>query len=350
MAYSTMVLLVDDQPLVGETVRRRLAQQPDIGLHFCPYPLRAVELANQIKPTVILQDLVMPEVDGLEMVRRYRSNGPTSDTPIIVLSSEEDPQVKSDAFAAGANDYLVKLPDQIELVARIRYHSRCYINQLQRDAAHCALRESQQQLLESNTALLTLNHELAEANRTISEMARRDPLTGLSNRRVLDEELYREASRANRTSRPMTAIVMDLDHFKQINDNYGHAIGDGALRAIASLLGGHVRPTDLVTRYGGEEFVLLLADTDLSHGMEVAERIRVSLTELSVPDCPVRLTASFGVATLQPGQSASGLLRRADAALYRAKQNGRDRAEAEEPSLNVGRDGEEVAAPNQHLP
>jgi len=120
---SAMVLLVDDQAMIGEAVRRGLAHEDNIDFHFCADPHQAVQQAMRIKPTVILQDLIMPGLDGLTLVREYRSNPATQDIPIIVLSTKEDPLVKRAAFAAGANDYLVKLPDTIELVARISYRS-----------------------------------------------------------------------------------------------------------------------------------------------------------------------------------------------------------------------------------
>ena len=166
---AAMVLLVDDQILVVEAIRRCLANQPDIDFHYCLDPAKAVELANRIQPTVILQDLIMPGIDGMTLVRDYRANAATENTPIIVLSTKEDPAVKGQAFHSGANDYLVKLPDKIELIARIRYHSHAYVSQLQRDDAYRALRASQQQLMDSNTALLSLNQKLEEATRAKSE-------------------------------------------------------------------------------------------------------------------------------------------------------------------------------------
>src|SRR5438270_8977141 len=158
--YHAMVLLVDDQAMVCEAVRRALANQSDIDFHYCADARDAMGIANQIKPTVILQDLVMPGIDGLTLVSQFRANPVTKDIPIIVLSTNENPQVKGQAFALGANDYLVKLPDKIELIARIRYHSKALMNLLQRDAAYHALRESQQQLIESNAALISLNQKL----------------------------------------------------------------------------------------------------------------------------------------------------------------------------------------------
>ena len=121
------VLLVDDQAIIGEAVRRMLATESDIEFHHCSDPTQALATANAIRPTVILQDLVMPDVDGLTLVKFFRANPATRDVPMIVLSSKEEPATKAEAFALGANDYVVKLPDRLELIARIRYHSRGYI-------------------------------------------------------------------------------------------------------------------------------------------------------------------------------------------------------------------------------
>lgn len=144
--YQIRVLLIDDRAMVGETVRRMLAPESDIVFEYCQDPTQAVPTAVEWSPTVILQDLVMPEVDGLDLVRFFRAHPKLTDIPLIVLSSKEEAVTKAEAFALGANDYLVKLPDRIELVARIRYHSKGYINLLQRNEAYRALLESQQNL------------------------------------------------------------------------------------------------------------------------------------------------------------------------------------------------------------
>ena len=140
------VLLVDDQPIVAAQVRQMLAGESDIVFHYCQDPAQAIETANTVQPTVILQDLVMPDIDGLMLVKFFRANKATRDVPMIVLSSKEEPVIKAQAFAQGANDYLVKLPDRLELIARIRYHSRAYLNLLERNEAFRQLAASQRLL------------------------------------------------------------------------------------------------------------------------------------------------------------------------------------------------------------
>ena len=144
--HKVTVLLIDDQPMIGEAVRRMLAGEPDVVFHYCRDAAKALDEAHRVQPTVILQDLVMPEIDGLTLVKTFRANEPTRETPMIVLSTKEEPTVKAEAFAMGANDYIVKLPDRLELLARIRYHSKGYINLLQRNEAYDALLESQRRL------------------------------------------------------------------------------------------------------------------------------------------------------------------------------------------------------------
>ncbi|BAL27270.1 diguanylate cyclase [Azoarcus sp. KH32C] len=315
--YTVMVLLVDDQVMVGEAVRRALAEDPNIDFHYCPDPARAIAAAGEVKPTVILQDLVMPGVDGLTLVREYRANADTRDIPIIVLSTEEDPAVKGEAFVAGANDYLVKLPDRIELIARIRYHSKAYLNQRQRDEAYRALRDSQRQLMEMNFEL--------------SRLTSVDGLTGLGNRRYLDEMLDAEWKRAGRAQCPLSVLMIDVDHFKQYNDTYGHLAGDEVLRQVAAVVQKCAgRATDLAARFGGEEFALLLPVTDLAGTVRLAEKVRNDVENLRLPHaCGLdgRISVSIGGTCLVPHRTESSyiLVDAADRALYEAKRGGRNR-------------------------
>jgi two-component system, chemotaxis family, response regulator WspR len=316
--FGSMVLLVDDQPIIGEAVRRSLVGQPDIDFHFCCEAMDAVEVAEKTKPTVILQDLIMPGIDGLSLVRQYRANPLIKDIPIIVLSTTEEPIVKSEAFTAGANDYLVKLPDKIELLARIRYHSSAYRNQLQRDEAYRALRESQQQLLEANIELQRLNNV--------------DALTGASNRKHFNEYIEIEWKRATREQSPLAVLMVDVDDFKKFNDTYGHLAGDEALRKVAEAARKTSgRPADLTARFGGEEFVIVLPRTNLAGASALGEKVRQGVEDLRVAhgasSVGAYLTVSVGGAAIVPrrGDSYIALIETADVALYQAKRSGKNR-------------------------
>jgi phosphoserine phosphatase RsbU/P len=146
ISMPTVILLVDDQPIIGAAVKKILASQPEWHFHFCAEPNQAVEQAVALKPTVILQDLVMPGIDGLDLVRAYRERAELKDVPLVVLSSKEEAETKAKAFALGANDYLVKLPDPVEMIARLRHHSEGYKALRERNAAFAALAKSEQHL------------------------------------------------------------------------------------------------------------------------------------------------------------------------------------------------------------
>lgn len=317
-SFGIKVLLVDDQPMIAEAVRRCLQDQPDIEFHYCQDPSRAIKMADEIEPTCILQDLVLPEIDGLMMVRFFRANPKTRQTPIIVLSTKEEAEVKSQAFTMGANDYLVKLPDTVELIARIRYHSKSYISLKERDEAFRALKESQE--------------KLEAANRKLKKLSSLDGLTGIPNRRHFDESLHKEWNRAMRAGTPLSLIMLDIDFFKLYNDHYGHQGGDDCLKRVATILAGLARRgTDIVARYGGEEFAVILPDTDQAGAEQIAESLRVAVQDSRIPHKMSKVSEyvsiSVGVGTGTPTRDTSPelLIETADQALYRAKEDGRNR-------------------------
>lgn len=314
----SVVLLVDDQMMVAEGIRRMLIDEADIEFHYCSDPGEAVQMAVDTRPTIILQDLIMPEIDGYTLVKAYREDARTQNIPIIVLSTKEDPHAKSLAFERGANDYLVKLPDKIELVARIRAHSKSYLTQLQRDDAFKALRELQVELEHSNTEL--------------QKLTCLDGLTGIANRRRFDEFVDNECLRSARDNTILSLILLDIDFFKPYNDNYGHLAGDGCLRQVASALSEVVhRPADLVARYGGEEFVVVLPNTDIDGAIKLADVLCKKIRSLNIPhaysEVAEHLTISLGITSRVACESSSptDLIALADEALYQAKESGRDR-------------------------
>lgn len=317
-----VVLLVDDQPIIGEAVRRALSGEQDIDLHYCSVAKDAIPMAESLRPTVIMQDLLMPDVDGMTLVHLYRRHPALRQVPVIVLSSKEDAAVKSQAFATGAADYLVKLPESIELIARVRHHSSAYLNLLERDAAYRALSENQKQLMAMNETLRRLNDV--------------DGLTALNNRRYLDAYLDTEWRRAVREQADFSLLMVDVDDFKIYNDTYGHMAGDEVLRQVAGVIRRCAkRPADVAARYGGEEFAVVLPSTPLGGAVDIAEQICAGVRELAIPNKGAgagRVTVSIGVASAipSPGDSLVPMLSAADSALYDAKRLGKDRAHAAE--------------------
>jgi len=311
------VLRIDDQAMIAEAVRRALNSEEDIEFHYCQDPTKAIKLATEINATVILQDLVMPDIDGLMMVRYFRVNKSTAKIPIIVLSTKEEASIKSEAFKLGANDYMVKLPDKIEMIARIRYHSQAYITQLERDEAFSALEESRP--------------KLAEANLTLQKLSSLDGLTGIANRRSFDETLQKEWNRSIRSEKSIGLIMLDIDFFKLYNDHYGHQGGDDCLKKVAKGLESAIhREADFLARYGGEEFSTVLPDTDLNGAAKVAEEMRLAIKALKIEHAKSKVTdivsISVGVSAVVPlqGMNPEILIAAADQALYKAKEEGRD--------------------------
>src|SRR5450830_1958171 len=315
--FKVSVLLVDDQLIIAEAIRRMLSDQQDIDFHYVTDATQALDTALRLQPTVILQDLVLPGIDGFALIQLYREHAALAHVPVIVLSAKDDPKLKAHSFAVGANDYVVKLPDRLELLARIRYHSNAHISRLQRDEAFAFLRASQK--------------NLADANIELQKLAALDSLTGIANRRRFDEVMRAEWQRGQRDRKPLSLLMCDVDCFKSYNDTYGHLAGDLCLKKFAAVLTAQLkRPADLAARYGGEEFAIVLPDTDLAGAQLLAESCRAQLEQLAITNPGGTggiVTMSIGVASLIPSKDSSpeALIGAADAAVYAAKRGGRNR-------------------------
>ena len=255
-------------------------------------------------PDLILLDMMMPVMGGLEALRALKANPSTEDIPVLMLSASDQESSIISALDLGAHDYLSKPIIYEVLSARIRSALR--------------LRDSQK--------------ELEVANAKLKEMAYTDPLTQAYNRRHFYELCHNELNRAYRTEKPLVVIMMDIDHFKKINDNYGHPAGDYVLQSVAKLCMGALRDYDIFGRFGGEEFIVCCPDCDQPTATAIAERLRSDIDsyQFQWQDKDISATASFGLAMTEAGnpKSIDQLINDADKRLYQAKATGRNRVVA----------------------
>ena len=302
------VLIVDDNAMIRSEIKAVLRKDGAF-THFMEATdgLSAFKAILENPPDLVLCDLVMPDFDGLKFLALKASRKELEQIPVIIVSAEDDLDRKAEILERGASDYVTKPFHEKELLARVRIH----------------------------TKLKLLQDELLEKNAQLEALAITDALTSLANRRWLMTRLEEEVSRARRYKESLSVVMIDIDHFKQVNDTHGHAMGDEVLRNIGAMLKASMRTTDLAARYGGDELTLVLPHTDLPAAIQVAENLRVKFSELEhrLDGISLKKTVSMGVATREGKGDiprAEGLLKNADEALYRAKQNDRNRVEAAE--------------------
>jgi diguanylate cyclase (GGDEF)-like protein len=265
---------------------------------------QALHMARTEDPSVLLMAREMQGLDGLAVLDAMRADPHTSEVPVVFVTGHTDANDLALGLERGAHDYVRKPVDPVELVARIR----------------TALR------------LRALRDELARRNTELEQLARTDVLTGLANRRHADDVLRSTIASARRHRRSLSAVLVDVDRFKAVNDVHGHAAGDAVLREIAVRLTAGLREEDLAARWGGEEFLLLLPDSP-DAGV-VCERLRSDIAERPVNVhglLELRVSASFGWASWTGEETGEALIGRADVALYAAKDGGRDRVVAAKP-------------------
>ncbi|KAF0221296.1 MAG: response regulator [Geobacteraceae bacterium] len=298
------ILIIDDSDKVREQIVQTLK-----GVSLFDHYHEAKDGIDGFKALIntpvdlIFCDLEMPRMDGFKFVAMVRAREELKDIPVIMLTGREDRELKIKGLEQGASDYVTKPFDAGELVARVKVQMK----------------------------IKALQDELKRSNELLKELSNTDPLTRLYNRRYLMETLDREFQRAMRKNERLSLVLLDIDHFKDINDAYGHQEGDVVLTAVAEVAQSGLRRYDIAARYGGEEFILVLPETPLTEGMAVAERLRKEVQEMTFPFPMENLTVtiSLGVATYPADRidCVDSLIRQADEALYRAKQNGRNRVE-----------------------
>jgi diguanylate cyclase (GGDEF)-like protein len=256
-------------------------------------------LAQPDPPPLVILDWVMPHMTGPEVCRRVRETHREPSTYILLLTSKNTKGETVEGLEAGADDYIVKPFDQHELKVRLRAGQR----------------------------IIDLQMNLLQAREELRERANKDLLTMLPNRSAITSTLEQEVARCHRDHRTVGIILLDLDHFKKVNDTYGHFAGDAVLRETASRLRHNMRPYDRVGRYGGEEFLVVLPNCDLEQAANQAERMRDRLhaTSMLVDGVEMLVSASFGVTISDGSERTPDLfVRVADEALYRAKASGRN--------------------------
>jgi diguanylate cyclase (GGDEF)-like protein len=304
---SNSVLIIDD----SESVRDRIVKILESYELFSRFyeaedGLEGFKRLLTAPVDIIICDLEMPRIDGFKFLGMLKSRPELQDVPVIILTGMNDRELKIKGLEQGASDYVTKPFDPGELVARVKVHLK----------------------------IKKLQDELKRTNELLLELSNTDHLTGLFNRRYMMEALEKEVQRCIRKTGNLALIMLDIDHFKKVNDTYGHLQGDVVLQKVAGHLQKELRSYDCAARYGGEEFVAILPDSSLSEALFVANRIRLAVLGNRFPGdlAQLNLSASLGVAcfSLERSLSTDGFIKQADDALYLAKANGRNRVEFQE--------------------
>jgi diguanylate cyclase (GGDEF)-like protein len=303
-SFKANILVIDDQESVRKKIKSILLKANLVDFYFeAKSGLDGIKMLMDKKVDLVICDVVMPEFDGYKFLISKSTKPEFDEVPVIMLTSEEDIEKKIKGFEHGASDYLTKPFDEGELIARVKAHLK----------------------------IKYLQDELKEKNAQLQELSGTDDLTKLANRRRFMEEFANEFERAKRYKSGLSFLILDLDFFKQVNDSYGHLAGDSVLVQIANVMKTSVRSSDLVGRYGGEEFGLLLPETGSKGCRVYAERIRKRIedTRFDAAANQIHVTVSGGIATYPEitVDSVDELWRKADAALYGAKKKGRNRIE-----------------------
>jgi diguanylate cyclase (GGDEF)-like protein len=299
------ILIVDDSPVNLKIISRLLGDEYEAIV--ADNGQTAIEIATQTAPDLILLDVIMPGMDGLTVCKFLKNQRSTAEIPIIFITVVSDPKDIVKAFEAGGQDYITKPFCSMELRARIK--------------THLDLRASREALKIYSKQLEKKNRELRETLAKMEVMATTDYLTNIPNRRYVMAWLHNEVARMQRNSGNMAIILADIKHFKQINDTFGHNCGDFVLKEIARIMKSNIRDQDVIARWGGDEFLLVLPVTDLSGAHIATEKIQLALeaAKFCYEESELALTVTFGVVQFDLQLDIDANIRRADEALYQKK-------------------------------
>lgn len=316
--YKLRILLVDDdRPILF--LLKTLLENAGHTVVTASNGAEALSLLEKSLPQLIITDWVMPKMDGIEFCKALRQNPLWRNIYVFIMTAQESTERLVEAFEAGANDYMTKPVNPKVLGARLRAGQR---------VVHL-----QEELEFDRQQLHKFADELAASNQRLQQLALTDVLTGLPNRRFANEHLERQWALAERSGRPLACMLVDIDRFKQINDTYGHKVGDDALKQVAHILRGNTRVEDVVCRFGGEEFLLICPDIPAGQAFHYAERLRQNVASSHVrgdSGKDMQLTVSIGVSSKKPALlNTEMLLQLADKRLYAAKNGGRNRTVAD---------------------
>jgi two-component system cell cycle response regulator len=303
---SATVLVAEDSLVVRAVLRQHLESQ-GYSVIEANDGNAALRACHETKPDVVLLDIEMPGLDGHEVLRALKADPGLSDVPVVFLTGRTDTEDIVEGLRLGAHDYLKKPFEASELIARVSAAVR----------------------------VKTLQDELRRRNAELDLISRTDALTGLSNRRHIEERLREFSSAAHRHDFSLGVLMFDIDHFKQVNDTAGHAAGDAVLREFAARLRFALREEDIPGRWGGEEFLVILPNTDLGGVRMVGQRVcdHIAANVFALPDHdPLVVTVSGGYA-VSDGRDFEELVRRADTALYNAKARGRNRISTDDHTV-----------------
>lgn len=318
------LLIVDDEP-INIQVAASYLKTPDLKVSFATSAAEALQRLEVIPVDMLLLDVMMPDMDGLELCRQVKARPEFKDIPVLFLTAKTDKQTLLDAFQAGAADYIAKPFFAAELQARVRAHLKLRELQKRLEANMNELNLQILKALKTEEELLESRQALTRANQILAERSQKDALTGLCNRRRATELMEYEDARNLRQNRPLGLLLLDLDHFKLVNDNHGHETGDRVLIEAAKLLTALLRQQDTPARWGGEEFIALLPETDLEGTRRVAEKVRRAFEQAPWGLGGAPVTVSIGYCTKNKGETWKEVLARADRYLYSSKNEGRNR-------------------------